>query len=302
VSVGDVGILECTECDGLWLDAAAFERICADREAQAAVIHGGEGRTPGIEKRVSYRPCVRCGTMMNRVNFARLSGTIVDVCKGHGTFLDAGELQAIVGFIQGGGLDRARQRQIEDLKEQERRLKDQEARALSVVSAFWRNSVSFRLQPDVRASPTEGTQRRLERLGGLELQRDAVDAVAQASRRRAIGEHVPKVAAAAAAVDLGAHHEVGAVLGRADRALERREEARPAGAALELAVRHEERLTAGHALERARALLLEQRAGARALGPVLAQHLVLLGCQLRAPFCVGFGDRKFVWFHKVHSG
>jgi Zn-finger nucleic acid-binding protein len=131
VSVGDVGILECTECDGLWLDAAAFERICADREAQAAVIHGGEGRTPGIEKRVSYRPCVRCGTMMNRVNFARLSGTIVDVCKGHGTFLDAGELQAIVGFIQGGGLARARQRQIEDLKEQERRLKDQEARALS---------------------------------------------------------------------------------------------------------------------------------------------------------------------------
>jgi Zn-finger nucleic acid-binding protein len=130
VSVGDVGILECTECDGLWLDAAAFERICADREAQAAVIHGAEPRAPGIEKRVSYRPCVRCGTMMNRVNFGRLSGTIVDGCKGHGTFLDAGELQAIVGFIQGGGLDRARQRQIEELKEQQRRLKDQEARAL----------------------------------------------------------------------------------------------------------------------------------------------------------------------------
>jgi hypothetical protein len=66
--------------------------------------------------------------MMNRVNFARLSGTIVDVCKGHGTFLDAGELQAIVAFIQGGGLERARQRQIDDLKEHERRLKDQEAR------------------------------------------------------------------------------------------------------------------------------------------------------------------------------
>jgi Zn-finger nucleic acid-binding protein len=131
VSLGGVGILECVECDGLWIDAAAFERICADREAQAAVIHGGDARAPGIEKRVSYRPCVCCGTMMNRVNFARLSGTIVDVCKGHGTFLDAGELQAIVGFIQGGGLDRARQRQIEDLKEQERRLKDQEARVLS---------------------------------------------------------------------------------------------------------------------------------------------------------------------------
>ena len=30
--------------------------------------------------------------MMNRMNFGRLSGTVVDVCSGHGTFLDAGEL------------------------------------------------------------------------------------------------------------------------------------------------------------------------------------------------------------------
>ena len=59
---------------------------------------------------------------MNRLNFGRLSGTVVDVCKGHGTFLDAGELHAIVSFIQGGGLDRARQRQIEELKEEQRRL------------------------------------------------------------------------------------------------------------------------------------------------------------------------------------
>jgi hypothetical protein len=28
--------------------------------------------------------------MMNRVNFGRLSGTVVDVCRGHGTYLDAG--------------------------------------------------------------------------------------------------------------------------------------------------------------------------------------------------------------------
>ena len=128
VTVGAVSLLECPSCDGLWVDAGAFERICADRETQSAVLHGEAGRTPAVERRVSYRPCVRCGTMMNRMNFARLSGTIVDVCKGHGTFLDAGELQAIVAFIQGGGLERARQRQIDDLKEQEKRLRDQEAR------------------------------------------------------------------------------------------------------------------------------------------------------------------------------
>jgi hypothetical protein len=62
--------------------------------------------------------------MMNRVNFGRLSGTIVDVCRGHGTFLDAGELHAIVTFVQGGGIDRMRARDIEDLREEQRRLRE----------------------------------------------------------------------------------------------------------------------------------------------------------------------------------
>jgi hypothetical protein len=61
--------------------------------------------------------------MMNRVNFGKLSGTVIDVCRAHGTFLDAGELHQVVTFIQQGGLDRARERQIQDLKEQEEHLR-----------------------------------------------------------------------------------------------------------------------------------------------------------------------------------
>jgi hypothetical protein len=72
---------------------------------------------------VRYRNCLACGKMMHRVNFGRLSGTVIDVCKGHGALLDAGELHAIVTFIQGGGLGRARQRQLDDLKEEEQRLR-----------------------------------------------------------------------------------------------------------------------------------------------------------------------------------
>ena len=127
VRVGDTAMLECGRCRGVWVDAATFEHICANREAQAAVLHqcpGGGG--PG-GRRVRYRKCVACGKMMNRLNFGRLSGTIVDVCRGHGTFLDAGELHRIVRFIQGGGLDRARQRQIEELKDEERRLRSAQA-------------------------------------------------------------------------------------------------------------------------------------------------------------------------------
>jgi hypothetical protein len=59
---------------------------------------------------------------MNRVNFGRTSGTIVDVCRGHGTFLDSGELQAILAFIEGGGLEQARTREIQQLQDERRRL------------------------------------------------------------------------------------------------------------------------------------------------------------------------------------
>ena len=127
-TLGETTLLECDRCDGLWIGAEAFEGLCSSREAQAAVIHQGTPDARTVERQVRYRPCLQCGALMNRVNFARVSGTVVDVCKKHGTFLDRGELHAIVGFIRGGGLERARQRQIDDLKEQERRLRDQEAR------------------------------------------------------------------------------------------------------------------------------------------------------------------------------
>lgn len=123
VTIGELGLLECTACDGVWIDAAEFERICADHEAQAALLHRWNTRPgPPSRTRVRYRPCAACGKMMNRVNFGRLSGTVIDVCRGHGTFLDAGELHAVVMFITEGGLDRARQREKDDLEEERHRL------------------------------------------------------------------------------------------------------------------------------------------------------------------------------------
>jgi Zn-finger nucleic acid-binding protein len=125
VTIGATLLFECSSCDGMWVDADVFERLITDREAQAAVLPRLAAR-PATAKQgpVKYRPCVRCGKMMNRVNFGRLSGAVVDVCKGHGTFLDAGELHQIVTFVHDGGLDRARAQRIEQLREEERRLED----------------------------------------------------------------------------------------------------------------------------------------------------------------------------------
>src|SRR5262249_16316275 len=71
-----------------------------------------------------------------------------------------------------------------------------------------------------------------------------------------------------------------------DRALLGIVEARPAGAALELLLRHEQRLAAARALERAGALLEIERAAPRPLGTVAAQHLILLRREQAAPLRV----------------
>jgi Zn-finger nucleic acid-binding protein len=130
IEIGTTRLMECDTCDGVWVDAESFERLCASREASAAVLHKLQRTAPGrIDLRVQYRRCPQCGTMMNRVNFGKVSGTVVDVCKGHGTWLDAGELHRIVAFVQNGGLERARENQIQELKEREKRVREAEVRA-----------------------------------------------------------------------------------------------------------------------------------------------------------------------------
>ena len=113
------------------------DRGCGVRQVvHAAGATGGDGRPERRIQRtrrsarrrapVRYRPCPQCGKMMNRQNFGRLSGTIVDTCSGHGTFLDRGELHQVVAFILGGGLSRMRAAELERLKEEQARLRDLE--------------------------------------------------------------------------------------------------------------------------------------------------------------------------------
>src|ERR1700738_3958273 len=127
----------------------------------------------------------------------------------------------------------------------------------------------------------------------MEYQRKAVHAVAQAGRLWPIVENVTEMAAAAAAVDFGPQHPKGAVFGLADGVVERLIKTRPAGAALEFRLRGEQRQVAAGAGEDAPAMLLEQRARSRTLGALLAQDLVLLRRQLRAPFRIGLFDLEF---------
>jgi Zn-finger nucleic acid-binding protein len=128
--VGDTSLSGCPRCDGLWMDAATFEAICADRERQSAVLGFLDGhRTQPLPlTKVNYVPCPDCGQLMNRNNFAKASGVIVDICKQHGVWFDADELPAIVRFVQKGGMEHARKRELAEIKDERSRLRDEQGK------------------------------------------------------------------------------------------------------------------------------------------------------------------------------
>lgn len=64
-------------------------------EQRESELAAGRARLLGD---VRYRMCPLCHSSMNRVAFGRASGVIVDVCKLHGTWFDAGELTRAIAF------------------------------------------------------------------------------------------------------------------------------------------------------------------------------------------------------------
>lgn len=125
VVIGKENLRECPKCEGIWVDTASLQRICEDREEQAAVL-GTAGPVPdgdvNLEEQIHYLPCPVCGGFMNRVNFAHCSHVVVNVCRAHGTWFDKDQLRKIVEFIRAGGMDKARQVEIAELEQKRRQL------------------------------------------------------------------------------------------------------------------------------------------------------------------------------------
>src|SRR5688572_28276429 len=121
--------------------------------------------------------------------------------------------------------------------------------------------------------------------------------VAQSTRRRSVRKHVAEMSAAVAAMHFGARHPVAAIDGRPDAALQGREEARPAGATLELAIGDEQLLTAGRARKGSSPLFLQQRTRSGRFGGVIPQDGILLRRQQLAPFLIRLGDGKCRFVH-----
>jgi Zn-finger nucleic acid-binding protein len=118
----------CKSCDGLWVGVETFENICADREKQSAVPGFLAMRKSQLNvlTKVSYVPCPDCGELMNRNNFARASGVIVDICKKHGVWFDFDELPSIIEFIHKGGLEKMRERERAEIRDERDKLREEQ--------------------------------------------------------------------------------------------------------------------------------------------------------------------------------
>jgi Zn-finger nucleic acid-binding protein len=109
--VGGVGLNECRSCNGLWVPNDGFDLLIS-RAIEARKNSGAarqlatpprvKGANPASQG-VRYRKCPECMAFMQRRNYRKSSGVIIDVCHQHGTWLDADELEQIAGFVLSGG-------------------------------------------------------------------------------------------------------------------------------------------------------------------------------------------------------
>jgi Zn-finger nucleic acid-binding protein len=136
--LGTTTVRECAACGGLWLDPATLQKLCDAREEHAIVVSTLAARVPTqpAPETVRYIPCPRCSKLMNRVNFAKASGVVMDVCKADGVWLDRGELQRVVDFVEQGGLSVARERERQELVEERHRLDAAKAAGAATMPAF----------------------------------------------------------------------------------------------------------------------------------------------------------------------
>jgi Zn-finger nucleic acid-binding protein len=117
---------QCGSCRGTFVDSANLRKL-EELEAPPATVAIAPGRIPKGGRHaapVVYIRCPGCAEVMNRIQFGRFSGIVVDVCREHGTFFDADEMERAREFIAAGGLEAAKKRVAEETAAE-----DREARA-----------------------------------------------------------------------------------------------------------------------------------------------------------------------------
>jgi Zn-finger nucleic acid-binding protein len=99
----------CPKCLGLFFDIGELDLFLKEysngvrsmNHSHLSALRSIAGKA--MENTTFYRPCPICGKLMNHQNYGQVSGVVIDRCRDHGVFLDAGELQKLAMWIKAGG-------------------------------------------------------------------------------------------------------------------------------------------------------------------------------------------------------
>ena len=125
----------CPTCYGLWLNPVEFKFLTSERD-----VYVDESIPKNYEKipilntpeNQMYIKCPRCRDIMNRINYKKTSGVIIDQCADHGFWLDEGELERIRCFVANVDSEDELSRRI-DLNKEEIRNLNQELKNVELV-------------------------------------------------------------------------------------------------------------------------------------------------------------------------
>ena len=98
----------CAHCLGLFLPLGSLEQLLDQAVGRVWSVDRqllnqlAEAPRAGVAP-VRYRPCPSCGDLMHRRLHGTRSGVVVDRCRDHGLWLDAGELRQLLEWARAGG-------------------------------------------------------------------------------------------------------------------------------------------------------------------------------------------------------
>lgn len=97
--VGVNSVHRCEACGGVWVTARDFNELVVDVDRQEQIM--AEQRLAGrIRSTAEPIACPVCDAELTRANFGRKSGVLVDSCRMHGIWFDAGELRRVVAYLR----------------------------------------------------------------------------------------------------------------------------------------------------------------------------------------------------------
>jgi len=134
-----ISLGRCRTCLGLFLPLGGLEQLLdqavapvwsVDPQLLSSLTDTARAEAAPLR----YRPCPSCGELMNRNLHGKRSGVVVDRCREHGLWLDAGELRQLMEWVRAGGALLDRERREEEARERQER-EQGERRQLAALQA-----------------------------------------------------------------------------------------------------------------------------------------------------------------------